>query len=67
MLGVNTIHQRILNLVGIGQHIGGIETQNVSEVIYAGDVVVPHAWLNDMLPFASEPGMIEDPRQSRRP
>ena len=65
MLGIKTIHQRVLDFIGVGQHVCGIETQNVGEVIYAGYVVILHARLNHVLPFASEPGMIEDPRQCR--
>ena len=62
-LGVKTIHHRILDFIGVGEHVGRIETQNVGKVVDAGHIVVPHARLDHVLPFASEPGMIEDLRQ----
>src|ERR1700690_1147187 len=66
MPGVESIDQRILDFIGIGQHVGGIEAQDVGEVIDAGYVVVAHARLNHVLPFAAQPGAVENSRQGRR-
>ena len=67
MFGVNSIHHRIFDFVGIGQYIGGIETQNIAEVVDASYVVVAQARLDHVLPFASKPGSIENLGQRGRP
>ena len=66
LFGVEAVDHGILDLVGVGEDVGGIHPQDVSKIVDSGYVVVTHSRFDDVLPLVVKEGAIEYARQWRR-
>ncbi len=65
-LGVNAVHQRVLDFVGIAQDVGRVEADDLRNIFHAIDVAVRDTRLDGVLDGVIGNLLLEDPRQCRR-
>src|SRR5258706_2104522 len=58
-LGVETRHETILDLMGIGEDVAFVELQNVGEAVDTGHIAIGGARLDDVLPLSPHEFFVE--------
>src|SRR5258705_9661930 len=65
-LGVQTMDNAVLHLVGVAENVTRVKAQNTGEVVYPGDVAISRVRLNHVLPLASSNFPLKHTLKGRR-